>query len=922
MISNKDIKVIDMFAFTNDELRAISPEELNSLKEKAEKGDNIAKYKTVMCVLYAQDEKNKDHDIHQYLKPSETSNDEMAFLLLGYAFEHAIGTSKNYAKAVECYSRAFDLLNNIQPSAKGTIQDGSNAFKEMEKRYDNLVNQVNKIISVKKFCQFNDGQFIFPWTQETRNSLNKLLPQLSNDIAKFGELYAKAITNLKDEEQGEWEFRYQDTLLTPLEIMKTLAARDSLEQYFVENGHQVFPADPYFNNALGRCLIDDDDAYDNDYIIGGLLNMAGHEENPLWQYRAGLWYEYCDNNLEPKAAAYWYEQAKKGLPAANTALERLQNSLNYRILINAKEGTAKECQSLLSRSSKNPQNSVGWLIEKALRGDESAIQRLENNQYSPKGQSSIFGSLLSTDDPQPYYSLLYEEKTADKKAALQWEKMMQAEKDAYRRGLEEEARKKAEAERKRIEAERKVKEEAARKAREAEEAKRRAEEKKKEYERRCKNLVAEIKDIEIKYKTLTDKWEKEGLEQYKHLRQQLRDAEEKMESLLKETTRKWWQVPFYNSGTMSVQEVLTAEHNVAKESLDRLEVGKTEIEKESDKLERNLDTKGIENNKNLLETKLIDSQKSFKSYNKLVNEAFKSIDSVNTLINRFRDGSIKTMVEPIFSIRRTFRYLLTTCMVVSIILDLFDIPYSALLFWLSSCCLGVHIVGKRYDYSFDGILKGVFAGLMGGIILQVLLWIILSLFGGCGSSSSESSSDTKTDISTLQNTSNGEPEKSVIDESETDDSEDNTAMATTTEDKYDYVYSEDSDGWRKIEKNGKKGFIDKTGKEVVPPKYDYIYSPEDNGWRKVELSNKKGFINAEGVEIVPVIYDYINSPDESGWRKVEKNGKKGFINEKGEEVVPPIYDYIYSWSGGLAKVEKDDKTGYINRQGKLVQAME
>ena len=323
---------------------------------------------------------------------------------------------------------------------------------------------------------FKDEKFLFPWNSETREELGKLLPKISQDVVVFGDLFTKVITNLKDEVQGEWEFRYQDTLLMTVEVMKTLAARDYFEHYLKDNGFQIYPADPYFNNALGRCLIDDDDAYDNDYIIGGLLNMAGHEGDALWQYRAGLWYEYCDNNLEPKTAAYWYEQAKNGMPAAKIALERVKGSLQYRILENSKEGTAKECQSLMSRSSKNPQNSVSWLIEKALRGDESSIQRIEHNQFAPKGNSSIFNQTFTLESIQPFYTLLKEETSADKKTKKDWDDLMKKEKDEYRKRVEDEERRRKEAERKRLETERKAEEERIRKIKEAEEAKRRAEE--------------------------------------------------------------------------------------------------------------------------------------------------------------------------------------------------------------------------------------------------------------------------------------------------------------------------------------------------------------------------------------------------------------------------------------------------------------
>ena len=463
-----------MYTFSNNELRALSSGELSLLKKDAKSGDGTAICKMAMCILYAQVEDSED-DMQKYLSTEGVAKDEMALLLRGYGYEHAIGTTKNYAKAVECYSKAYDLLNNIHSSGK-EVRDGVKALQEIEKRYDKLTKNVGQVIAIKKFCQFKDGQFLFPWTDETRSSIGKLLPQLSNDVAEFGELFAKAITNLKDEVQGEWEFRYQDTLLMPVEVMKTLAARDFFEHFLKDNGFQIFPTDPYFNNALGRCLIDDDDAFDNDYIIGGLLNMAGHEGDALWQYRVGLWYEYCDDNLEPKTAAYWYEQAKNGMPAAKIALERVKGSLQYRILENSKEGTAKECQSLMSRSSKNPQNSVSWLIEKALRGDESAIQRIEHNQFAPKGNSSIFNQTFTLESIQPYYTLLKEETSADKKSKKGWADLMQKEKDEYRKRVEEEERRRKEEERKRLEAERKAEEERIRKIKEAEEAKRRAEE--------------------------------------------------------------------------------------------------------------------------------------------------------------------------------------------------------------------------------------------------------------------------------------------------------------------------------------------------------------------------------------------------------------------------------------------------------------
>ena len=632
-----------------DELRALKPEEIKSLKEKAKKGDCMAQWKMAMCILYAQTEVGKGESIFTYLNPAIEANEPMALLLMGYIYEHAFETSKNYAKAVECYCKAYDVLNEIQSTNKSDKKDVTGTLREIEKRYDKLVKQVTQVVSIKKFCHFKDGQFLFPWTDETRNSIKKILPQLSSDIASYGVLHKKVITNLQEEKQGQLEFCFQDTLLMPIEVMKTLAARDVLNHFFEENGLQYLPSDPFFNNALGRCLIDDDDAYDNDYIIGGLLNMAGHEGDPLWQYRVGLWYEYCDNNLEPKTAAYWYEKAKDGIPAAKIALGRLEGSLQYRILENPKEGTAKDCQSLYSRSSKNPQNSISWIIESAMRGDASAIQRLEQKQFTPKGKTSIFSESFEAKDNETFYSLLKEEASADKKVIELWSRKMQKEKDEYRKRVEEEERRRKEEERKRLEAERKAEEERIRKIKEAEEAKRRAEEERirkekeaaeeairkakkaeedrirkakeaeeakrraeedakrkakadEEAKRRaeeaqkretelCNKYLAELKNIEKDYNSLHAKWEKYGAAEMKSLSKEWGSPVEYGKDFLNvAANRQWWQYPFYVQGEWTVSKLQVKN----KEVFEILKKKEEIIDCTSNKLKKLFDTNGIE----------------------------------------------------------------------------------------------------------------------------------------------------------------------------------------------------------------------------------------------------------------------------------------------------------------------------------------
>ena len=934
-----------MYKFTYNELRALSSEELNTLKESAKSGDSMAICKMVLCILYAQADGAKD-DIQKYLSPAVAAKDEMALLLLGYTYEHAIGTSKNYVKAVDCYSKAYDLLNNIHSSGK-EVKDGAKALQELEAEYDNLTKNIAKIITIKKFCQFKDGKFHFLWNSETREGLCKLLPKISQDIAEFGELYAKAITKLNVEEQGKWEFRYQDTLLMPLEVIKALVARDYLENFLKENSLQVFPADTYFNNALGRCLIDDDDAHDNDYIISGLLNMAGHEGDALWQYRAGLWYEYCDNNLEPKTAAYWYEQAKNGMPAAKIALERVKGSLQYRILDSPKEGTAKECQSLMTRSSKNPQNSVSWLIEGALRGDESALQRLERNHFTPKGEKSVYYSNFISESTKPYYSLLKEEAYADKEANKEWFAKMLKDKEAYYKRILDEERRKAEEERRREEAIRKAKEaeeakrraeeearrkaeeerirkeeEARRRAEEAkrreeeeakrkaeEEARRKAEEEKKrleaqrKYAEQCQSLRRDIKSIWLKIDVLISQWQNALLAEFNPLLENLAEAKEVCGKKLNTFKRRWWQVPFYQKEAIDPNELFENECREAEEKVARFKEINKDFEFVASAVKDSLDTSGIADNKELLVERLKELQINAKKLRTNTKEGLSIIKSLKSQTESLKSGKAMHLSTPTFDL---FRSIFSLCILI-IVLNLVLVIFFN--FWRYSLLItfGLATIGISELFDLEWSKKRSF--ITGAIVALIILFFIPSKEAPSQSDDSQSTEEV-----IYESTNDIKPEV-TSDDSDSDISE--------LKSRYDYVYDADENGWRKVELSGKKGFVDENGKEVVKPKYDYVYDADENGWRKVELNDKKGFIDENGEEVVSPKYDYVYSADDNGWRKVELNGKKGFIDKNGKEVVKPEYDYIYSeWSGGLLKVEKNNKTGYINREGKLVQPME
>jgi len=140
--------------------------------------------------------------------------------------------------------------------------------------------------------------------------------------------------------------------------------------------------------------------------------------------------------------------------------------------------------------------------------------------------------------------------------------------------------------------------------------------------------------------------------------------------------------------------------------------------------------------------------------------------------------------------------------------------------------------------------------------------------------------------------------------------------------KYDRVEPFNGVGLAEVRLNGKCGFVDKTGKEVVPPKYDYV-GDFHGGPAEVELGGKWGFIDEQGKELVSPKYDYVDNFYEiigadGGFAKVWLDDKVGLIDYDGTEWIKPKYDYLGDFHGGLAAVKLNGKWGFINLRDKVV----
>ena len=121
--------------------------------------------------------------------------------------------------------------------------------------------------------------------------------------------------------------------------------------------------------------------------------------------------------------------------------------------------------------------------------------------------------------------------------------------------------------------------------------------------------------------------------------------------------------------------------------------------------------------------------------------------------------------------------------------------------------------------------------------------------------------------------------------------------------------------------DGKWGYIDKTGRVVIPPTYE-VAEEFHNGLAFV--SSKKGyfeglFINSKGeiLNSIKAIFPFHFS-DGLAPVKNEKTGKWGYVDTKGNIVIKEKFDEASLFSEGLATVKIERKYGFIDTEGKFV----
>lgn len=132
-----------------------------------------------------------------------------------------------------------------------------------------------------------------------------------------------------------------------------------------------------------------------------------------------------------------------------------------------------------------------------------------------------------------------------------------------------------------------------------------------------------------------------------------------------------------------------------------------------------------------------------------------------------------------------------------------------------------------------------------------------------------------------------------------------------------------------VERNEKWGFIDRTGKIVIPLQFESVNDFHE-GLALVTANGKKLFIDETGRAVMTPQFDIIHDFSEGvaavniGEKRIpnlgliSNPGKWGYIDKAGKLVLPLRFTHAEDFSEGLAGVKDGERGGFIDHQGRFV----
>lgn len=114
---------------------------------------------------------------------------------------------------------------------------------------------------------------------------------------------------------------------------------------------------------------------------------------------------------------------------------------------------------------------------------------------------------------------------------------------------------------------------------------------------------------------------------------------------------------------------------------------------------------------------------------------------------------------------------------------------------------------------------------------------------------------------------------------------------------------------------GKYGYIDSYGKEILPTQYDFAEDlAGEPAMARVRKRDKVGYVGQAGKEMVEMKYRFIDKYFKGLAQAHLPEGSTIYIDKYGKYVC----DVIGEYHEGIARIKKGDKIGYINNYGQII----
>ena len=138
------------------------------------------------------------------------------------------------------------------------------------------------------------------------------------------------------------------------------------------------------------------------------------------------------------------------------------------------------------------------------------------------------------------------------------------------------------------------------------------------------------------------------------------------------------------------------------------------------------------------------------------------------------------------------------------------------------------------------------------------------------------------------------------------------------------------EGFARVLRDNKYAFIDRRGRNITGFKYDHaghefsdglavvgvdIRTGENDHLGKEIVKKKYGFIDPSGREVIPLTFDGA-SEFHHGVAAASMNGKSGYIDKEGGTLLPFEYEHTARFTGGFGLIKDKGRTWFVNREMK------